>query len=80
MPAEVVVEDIPADKLRDLEDRTALACMARQRVFFDVDSAFETPEAPVLRPVAVAPTLPEVPTFVSPAEIPRPPSESPPQQ
>jgi phage baseplate assembly protein gpV len=91
VPAEVEVEEIPSDLIREVEDKTALACMARQKVYFDVgdpeteamraarggNSVFDSPDEPVLRPIPVVPSLPDVPTFISPAEIPRPPAGTP---
>jgi hypothetical protein len=80
---ELVVEDIPESERRPLEDKAALACMARQTVYFDTgdgenaairaarggNSVFDQGDDEVIRPIPVVPSIPEVPTFVSPSEI-----------
>lgn len=86
----IVVEPIPEELRRGLEDRAAFACMARQTVFFDTEegtpgaglraragiSVFspndETPGEDEVTPIPGVPTIPEVPTFVSPSEITQP--------
>jgi len=81
---EVTIEPIAESEREPIEDKAALACMARQRVYFDVGdpesesapggrvgtSVFDpTDEPQVIRPVPIVPTIPDVPTFISPAEI-----------
>jgi len=89
-PLRIVIEPIPEELRRDLEDRAAFACMARHTVYFDTEegtpgaslrtrpgiSVFETTEPPGeggLNPIPGIPPLPEIPTYVSPSEIPQPP-------
>jgi len=84
---DVLIEEIAESEREAIEDKAALACMARQRVYFDVEdpesetsrggrigtSVFDTTDEPeVIRPVPIVPTIPDVPTFISPAEITQP--------
>ena len=83
----MTIEEIAESEREAIEDKAALACMARQRVYFDVGdpeseatrggrvgtSVFDVTDEPeVIRPIPIVPTIPDVPTFVSPAEIAQP--------
>jgi len=84
---DVTIEEVAEAEREAIEDKAALACMARQRVYFDVGdpeseamrggrvgtSVFDATDEPeIIRPVPIVPTIPDVPTFVSPAEITQP--------
>lgn len=83
---EMIIEDIPERERKALEDKAALACMARQTVYFDSgdiedsraikarggNSVFDPGDDETIRPIPVVPTIPDIPTFVSPAEISQP--------
>ncbi|MBP7143039.1 MAG: FecR domain-containing protein [Opitutaceae bacterium] len=90
-PLRIVIEPIPEELRRGLEDRAAFACMARHTVYFDTEegtpgatlrarpgiSVFSTTEPPDnenVEPIPGVPPVPEIPTYVSPSEIPRPPA------
>jgi hypothetical protein len=90
-PLRIVIEPIPEELRRGLEDRAAFACMARHTVYFDTEegtpgaslrarpgiSVFSTttpPDKEEVEPIPGVPPVPEIPTYVSPAEIPQPPA------